>query len=177
MQKRIENIASLSSSIAFALATRPSYARFNRASGFTLVELMVVVVIVAIFAAIAIPSYQSQVRKAQAAQAQQEIQRIASELERWKSRNFNYIGYNLTSNTVPNYSFTVTDGTNPDEALTDDAVAGQSWVIVAENADDSNYSFLMTSTGIQCKNKSIDNIEDNISSADNAGCGAGGETW
>jgi type IV pilus assembly protein PilE len=50
-------------------------------------------------------------------------------------------------------------------------------VIVAENADGSNYSFLMTSTGIQCKNKSYDNIEDNIKGADDASCGTGAETW
>ena len=64
--------------------------------GFTLIELMVVVVIVAIFAAIAIPSYQEYVRRANASQAQQEIQRLATELERSKSRNFNYLGFTTT---------------------------------------------------------------------------------
>ncbi len=69
--------------------------------GFTLIELMIVVVIVAIFAAIAIPSYQTYIRRAQASQAQQEVQRLASELARWKSRNFSYQGFNLTAKTVP----------------------------------------------------------------------------
>ncbi len=201
MQKRIENITRLSSSMVlrelhlahskygllFSTTANKEYilqveakrkSFIYRCSGFTLIELMVVVVIVAIFAAIAIPSYQAQVRKAQAAQAQQEVQRIANELERWKSRNFNYLGYNLAAKTINGYaSFTVTDGLEPTKALTDSNVAGQSWVIVAENADDSNYSFLMTSTGIQCKNKSYDNIEDNIKGADDASCGTGAETW
>lgn len=201
MQKRIKNITRLSSSMVlrglylahskygflFCTTANKEYipqveakrrSFIYRCSGFTLIELMVVVVIVAIFAAIAIPSYQAQVRKAQAAQAQQEVQRIASELERWKSRNFNYIGYNLAANAINGYaSFTVTDGLEPTKALTDSNVAGQSWVIIAENADGSNYSFLMTSTGIQCKNKSYDNIEDNIKGADDASCGTGAETW
>lgn len=61
--------------------------------GFTLIELMVVVAIVAIFAAIAIPSYQSYARKADLAQVQQEMQRVAEQLHRHKSRNFNYKGF------------------------------------------------------------------------------------
>lgn len=72
--------------------------------GFTLIELMVVVAIVAIFAAIAIPSYQQYVRRAQASQAQQEVQRLAGELARWKSRNFNYLGFNLAANTIQGLS-------------------------------------------------------------------------
>ncbi len=143
--------------------------------GFTLIELMVVVMVIAVFAAIAIPSYQNQVRKARASQAQQEVQRIASELERWKSRNFNYIGYNLAANTINGYSFTVRDGVEPTKALTVANVAGQSWVIRAENSDGKNFSFLMTSAGIQCKNKTKANIT--VTSATNAGCGVGTETW
>lgn len=143
--------------------------------GFTLIELMVVVVIVALFVAIAIPSYQSYVRRAQAAQAQQEVQRIASELERWKSRNFNYIGYNLSPNNVQKYSFEIRDGQDTSKFLTASNVAGQSWVIKAINDDGKNFSFLMTSAGIQCKNKTLANII--VTKADNAECGTGGETW
>ena len=131
----------------------------SKQAGFTLIELMVVVVIVAIFAAIAIPSYQAYVHRAQASQAQQEVQRIASELERWKSRNFNYINFvDPEPKTVINYSFEVKDGTDTSKVLTDQHVAGQSWTIKAENTQGNNFSFLMTSTGVQCKNKTKANV-------------------
>ena len=132
--------------------------------GFTLIELMIVVVIVAIFAAIAIPSYQTYIRRAQASQAQQEVQRLASELARWKSRNFSYQGFNLTAKTVPNYNFEIKDGTDTNLTLNEqDAnqqykAAGQSWVIKASSSNENNFSLLMTSTGVQCKNKTKANI-------------------
>ena len=132
--------------------------------GFTLIELMIVVVIVAIFAAIAIPSYQTYIRRAQASQAQQEVQRLASELARWKSRNFSYQGFNLTAKTVPNYNFEIKDGTDTNLTLNEqDAnqqykAAGQSWVIKVISSNENNFSLLMTSTGVQCKNKTKANI-------------------
>ena len=132
--------------------------------GFTLIELMIVVVIVAIFAAIAIPSYQTYIRRAQASQAQQEVQRLASELARWKSRNFSYQGFNLTAKTVPNYNFEIKEGTDTNLTLNEqDAnqqykAAGQSWVIKAISSNENNFSLLMTSTGVQCKNKTKANI-------------------
>ena len=132
--------------------------------GFTLIELMIVVVIVAIFAAIAIPSYQTYIRRAQASQAQQEVQRLASELARWKSRNFSYQGFNLTAKTVPNYNFEIKDGTDTNLTLNEqDAnqqykAACQSWVIKAISSNENNFSLLMTSTGVQCKNKTKANI-------------------
>lgn len=64
--------------------------------GFTLIELMVVVVIIAIFTAIALPSYQQYMRKRDLAVAQQESLRIAAELERFKSKNFSYKGFDPT---------------------------------------------------------------------------------
>ncbi|AXY58931.1 MULTISPECIES: type IV pilin protein [Acinetobacter] len=64
--------------------------------GFTLIELMIVLIIVAIFMAIAIPSYQQFMRKRDLAIAQQESLRIAAELERFKSKNFSYKGFDPT---------------------------------------------------------------------------------
>lgn len=140
--------------------------------GFTLIELMVVVVIVAIFAAIAIPSYQEYVRRANAAQAQQEVQRIASELERWKSRNFNYLGFNLNPNTVQNYTFEIKDGMTGNPDLTTTTANGRSWVIRAERPDEKSFSFLMTSNGVRCKNKTKANV-----TFDACGTNAGEEQW
>ena len=122
--------------------------------GFTLIELMIVVVIVAIFAAIAIPSYQTYIRRAQASQAQQEVQRLASELARWKSRNFSYQGFNLTAKTVPNYNFEIKDGTDTNLTLNEqDAnqqykAAGQSWVIKVISSNENNFLLLMISIGV-----------------------------
>jgi len=134
--------------------------------GFTLIELMVVLVIVAIFAAFAIPSYQSYIRRAQASQAQQEVQRLANELEKWKSRNFNYQCFSLTAKTVPTYSFEIRDGANTSLTLDEKdsstppqcKAAGQSWVIRAVTSNDRNFNFLLNSSGLKCKNKTKANV-------------------
>lgn len=137
--------------------------------GFTLIELMVVVVIVAIFAAIAIPSYQAYVRRAQASQAQQEVQRIAGELARWKSRNFNYLGFDLpVATNIPTYSFEVVDGATGNKALNATGAVGQSWVIRATTSESRNFNLLLNSNGLQCKNTTKANVTF-------TGCGAGGE--
>jgi type IV pilus assembly protein PilE len=47
---------------------------------------MVVLVIIAIFTAIAIPSYQEYARRADVSMVQQEMQKIAEQLERHKSK-------------------------------------------------------------------------------------------
>ena len=133
----------------------------RRSLGFTLLEVMVVVVIVAIFAAIAIPTYQNFIRQSAAAQAQQEVQRIATLLEQAKSRNFNYIGFNLNPNptvvpfgatgTAIKYSITVVDGTDPTQSLNATGVAGQDYIIRALSTDNKNFSFILSSTGLRCK--------------------------
>ena len=161
--------------------------RLTSAKGFTLVELMIVVVIVAIFAAIAIPSYQEYVRRAIAAQAQQEMQRISTELERSKARNFNYLGFPSTvvlpvgaTGAAIQYTITVSDGADVSRSLTDSAATGQSWVMrgiwkTAETTNVDNFSFLMTSSGVRCKNKTKANIT--ATNVNNATCGTGREEW
>lgn len=162
--------------------------------GFTLVELMIVVTIVAIFAAIAIPSYQAYTRRAIAAQVQQEIQRLAEQFARHKGKNFSYLGFdpsylykdtggslvgydpttaqltlplNATGDSI-RYVLSIKDGSDSTKLLTDMNALGQRWVIRAESTDPQNFTFLMTSTGVQCKNTA----EDNVSFT---GCGIGGE--
>lgn len=144
-------------------------------AGFTLIELMIVIVIISIIAAIAIPAYQEQTRKSSAAQAQQEMQKIAEQLERYKSKNFTYkyfdpkIVYSsdpnapaLTEVLVPigssgkkvKYIITVKDLGTSDKLLTDSSVRGSGWAIqaLAQN-DPKNYNMLMTSEGLRCKTR------------------------
>lgn len=57
---------------------------------------MVVVVIIAVLAAIAYPSYTQYIERKDLAVAKQDALRIASELERFKSKNFSYKGFDAT---------------------------------------------------------------------------------
>ena len=85
------------SNISFQLAARLSRStRQNRVSGFTLIELMVTVVIVAILAAIAFPSYTAYMERRDLAIVKQEALRISTELERFKSKNFSYKGFDAS---------------------------------------------------------------------------------
>lgn len=166
-----------------------------RSEGFTLIELMVVVVIVAIFAAIAIPSYQEYARRAIAAQAQIEVQKLAEQLERHKSKNFSYKGFNARylyptppsprldsfddtkqelilplESAHPKYVITIVDAGVGNPLLTATTALGQNWVIQAVSSDTRNFSFLVASNGVRCKNKTVANIT-------YTGCGVWGENW
>ncbi len=154
---------------------------FTYSLGFTLIELMIVVVIVAIFAAVAIPSYQAYVLRADASRAQQQMQQIAVQLARQKSRNFNYIGFS-TGATAPvtlpvgatgsaiKYRITVRDGDDTTKTLKDPTALGQNWVIRAEASDPNNFTYLFTSNGLRCKNKATSNVT-------YITCGTGAELW
>ena len=158
--------------------------KFNQ--GFTLIELMIVVVIVAIFSAIAIPSYQHFVRRANVAQAQQEMQKLAEQLERYKARNFSFKGFNATYlypnsalfnsstqtlNLDSKFTLTVVDSMNGNPLLTSTSAGGQGWAIKAISLDTRNFSLLLTSIGVSCKNMTIENIDYNS-------CGTeGSEDW
>ena len=157
--------------------------KFNQ--GFTLIELMVVVAIIAILATIVLPSYQHFVRRGVAAQAQQEIAKLSEQLQRYKSRNFSYKGFNasylytgssnfnastqtLTLN--PTYTLTIVDGGITHPLLTDRDSSGNVWAIKAESSDARNYSFLLTSKGLRCKNKANNLVTYST-------CGTGAEDW
>ena len=156
--------------------------------GFTMIEMMIVLIILTILFAVAIPSYQSYVRRSTAAQAQQAIQQITTELEKHRSRNFNYRGYSAPANllVVPagatgsavKYNLTVVDGAAGTPALTAASAGGQSWIIRAVSTDNKNYSFLATSHGMRCKTGTAANIS--YSSSLSASCGStanGSEPW
>lgn len=139
-------------------------------SGFTLIEMMIVVVILSILAAVAIPSYQEYVRRAQASQAQDQLMQISVELNKHKSRNFNYLNYQIPKalSVVPRGA--TGNAIKYNIRLT--TASGQSWILTAESQDSYNYSFLMTSMGVRCKNKTLKNI-----SVNNMTCGEGQILW
>lgn len=160
-------------------------------SGFTLIELMVVVVIIAIFAAIAVPSYQTYMRRAHLAEAQQEMLKLAEQLERYKTRNFSYKGFDASylyptsqkfqttkqqlilplDQVTTKYKISIVDLAQVEAShplLTADKAIGQGWAIRAESLDPINRSVLLTSTGIRCKSVLVSGYSD---------CGGGAEAW
>lgn len=151
--------------------------KFDR--GFTLIELMIVVMVAAILAAIAIPSYQSYARKANAAFAQQEILKLADQLDRHKTRNFNY--KNFTPTTVildrGGYTLTITDDTTPGNALNSTATVGQNWVIKATTTNPRNMNVLAKSSGLRCQSTTASAVDNSCGSTVCTSCEANSEAW
>jgi type IV pilus assembly protein PilE len=88
----------------------------NSASGFTLIELMIVVGIVAVLAAIAYPAYTQFVMQTNRTDATKTMQLAAQSLERCYSVNFTYVGCTVNGNVMndgstmqtPNNFYTIT---------------------------------------------------------------------
>ncbi len=89
-----------------------------KASGFSLIELMIVLVIMAILISFAIPSYQHYLRHARRRQAEQQLYQIALDFEAYYHKHLSYLNvtlpraidnqyYRFKINLLNQYNFTV----------------------------------------------------------------------
>lgn len=144
----------------------------NSTSGFTLIELMIVVVIVAIFAAIAIPSYQQYIERKDLATARQEALRIASELERFKTRNFSYKGFDA------GYLYTYSAVNGNGVAVTSSYYSnttGQLLLPIGSTASTAKYTLTLVDGAATHKPLTIVKSSDGQETSDSSG--VNGLTW
>lgn len=102
------------------------------ASGFTLIELMIVVAVVALLVAIAVPSYQDQVRKSRRAQAKADLAELMQIAERHHTVNNTYTGFALPFSQSPreagsakHYGFVIEEQSATDLQIVAEAEGGQ----------------------------------------------------
>ncbi len=83
-------------------ASRTAPARRRGASGFTLIELMIVVAVIGILAAIAYPSYQNAVLKGRRAEGRTALLNLLQQEERYLTQNGSYMTFDSsTSGSIP----------------------------------------------------------------------------
>jgi type IV pilus assembly protein PilE len=113
---------------------RMSEVRKRSASGFTLIELMIVVVIVAVLLTVALPAYRNQVIRGHRAAAKAEMLEIANRQEQYLLANRIYaIGLSTISYTAPpdvaaKYTFSISSVNNsgvPYFEVTADSIVSQ----------------------------------------------------
>lgn len=84
------NLNPATRSLASRLAARSSVARMNRASGFTLIEVMVVIVILGVLAALIVPNVMGRGEKAKVDTTSITLKGVAGALDQYKLDNGRY---------------------------------------------------------------------------------------
>ena len=127
---------------------RMSEVRMRSASGFSLVELMIVIVIVAVLMGVALPAYRVQVIRGHRAAAKAEILEIAVRQEQYLLANRSYtddeskISYSLPPEVLSRYSFdisTTSSSAVPKFTITFTPRPG--------GGQDDDYTLVLTSAG------------------------------
>lgn len=139
--------------------------------GFTLIELMVTVVIIAILAAIAYPSYAQYMERRDLAIARQEALRIAAELEKFKSKNFSYKGFDASYL----YTYAGTDDGNAITASYYDAVTGQLLLPIGSTVSTAKYTLTLANNATGYKPLTFAKDSDNNETA--ASASVNGLSW
>ena len=117
----------------------------RNATGFTLVELIVVVAVVAILAAIATPSFLDQMRKGRRSEAMSVLQSVAQLQERWRANNPLYATVAELGGALPTsayYSFAVQSNTARTYVLRATATGAQA-------ADSACATMELTNAGVR----------------------------
>lgn len=170
----------------------------NGSKGFTLIELMIVVIVLGILVAIAIPSYNEYYRKKDRAVAQQEMLKLAAELDRYRSKQFSYKGFDAEylykdengnalsgftkadatvllpiHQTEKKYMIRITDRNGV--PLSGTRANGFGWAITATRQDTTkqalNYDLYLNNEGVRCMTRTENAI------SNTTGCGSEGEAW
>lgn len=170
----------------------------NYSKGFTLIELMIVVIVIGLLAAIAIPSYNEYYRKKDRSVAQQEMLKIAAELDRYRSKQFSYKGFDAAylytdstgqaiadyqknnatvsvpiNQTEKKYTIKITDRNGV--SLSGVRADGFGWAITATRKDTTkqalNYDLYLNNEGVRCMTRT-ENAISNVT-----GCGSEAEAW
>lgn len=148
--------------------------------GFTLIELMIAVAVISIIAAIAYPSYTQYILRSEASKVETRMLDLSQMLEIHKSKNFSYKGFSISSEQLGDplkYTISIVGGVGSDmngiEKTESITTSGYSWAMKAISTDARNYSYLMNSSGLKCKNKLSSKVT-------YSGCGEvsdGSESW
>jgi len=110
------------------------------ASGFTLIELMIVVAIVAILASIAYPAYTSSIIKGKRAQGRTALAELLQQEERYMTQNNTYCAFSNSGGTVTTTSSSGCSAPVPFKTFSGDNLANSAYYLSASTCTDTTFT-------------------------------------